>query len=109
MSRCLATKANLDRPLLLWNRTIARAHGASAQIPNTAVAASAREAVQASDIIWSCLSDGFAVLSTYESVLEGDVRGKLFVECSTISTEAMGELAGHVAECGAEFVAMPGE
>ena len=112
MSRNLATKASLDHPVLLWTRTLAKAHAHSAAVPNTAVAASPAEAVRAADIIWSCLGDDDAVVAVYNDVLgdadAADLAGKLFVECSTINPESTEELARRILERGGEFVAMPG-
>ena len=109
MSRNLATKANLNDPVALWSRTLSNAHEHSAQVPNTVVANTAAEGVEKSDMIWSCLSNDDAVQETFASFLKSrDIKGKLFVECSTISPETTRELTKKVIAGGAEFVAMPG-
>ena len=109
MSRNLATKANLSDPVVLWSRTLSNAHEHSAQVRNTVVADTAAEGVKESDMIWSCLSNDDAVRETFGSFLKsGDVKGKLFVECSTISPETTRELTKEVIAGGGEFVAMPG-
>ena len=110
MSGNLALKANLNEPILLWSRTLSRVYRYSNTVSNTAVAPSASEAVQASDIIWLCLADEAAVMETYNAILGGgDVRGKLFVECSSISPKTSDDLAAKVLNAGGEFVSMAGE
>ena len=47
-------------------------------------------------------------MATFNSILENDVEGKLFVECSTVTPEYSNELAAKVIGAGAEFVSMPG-
>jgi hypothetical protein len=42
-------------------------------------------------------------------ILREDIKGKLFVECSTITSEAMDKLARRVLNAGGEFVALPGK
>lgn len=108
MSKNLAEKANLSKPIILWNRTISRAISHSKAIGNAIVAETLLEAVSRSDIIWSCLSDEEAVISSFDAILETSICGKLFLECSTITPEATNKLAARVLNAGAEFVAMPG-
>ena len=109
MSRNLAVKGNLDKPVVLWSRTIANAHAHSAEVANTVVETSLEAAVRQADMIWSCLSDETVVAAMFDQVLEHDVRGKLFVECSTVTPAASTALAARVLDAGAEFVAMPGK
>lgn len=66
------------------------------------------EAVKDSDIVWSCLATQDAVLSCFNRILEINVKGKLFVESSTLTPDASNKLAERVREAGAEFVSMPG-
>jgi 3-hydroxyisobutyrate dehydrogenase-like beta-hydroxyacid dehydrogenase len=108
MSRNLATKGKLDKPVILWSRSLDKAHAHSQAVENTVVASTLEAAVKDSDMIWSCLSDHEAVMATFASILENDVKGKLFVECSTVTPEYSNELATKVTGAGAEFVSMPG-
>jgi 3-hydroxyisobutyrate dehydrogenase-like beta-hydroxyacid dehydrogenase len=71
------------------------------------VAETVAAAVAPSDIIFSCLMDSHAVNEAFATILEGNLTGKLFVECSTISPELTDELALKIQAAGAEFVAMP--
>lgn len=109
MSKRVADHGHLDKPLLLFNRTyeIAKKHAGS--IVNAAAVATIAEAVRRSDIIWSCLADDAAVRETYSELQNESLKGKLFVESSTISAETIRELGIKLADAGAEFVSMPGE
>lgn len=44
----------------------------------------------------------------FATILENDVKGELFVECSTVTPEHTNILAAKVIGAGAEFVSMPG-
>lgn len=109
MATNLVKKGNLEKPIILWNRSYNRAADLSAEIGHSEAVHSIEEAVAPSNIIWSCLSDQEAVLETFDLILKGDVRGKLFLECSTITPPVTNTLAKRVIDAGAEFVAMPGK
>jgi 3-hydroxyisobutyrate dehydrogenase-like beta-hydroxyacid dehydrogenase len=107
MSNNLATKGSLEKPIVLWSRTTANAEAHHSDVPHSVVVPSLAEAVAQSDIIWSCLSDQDAVFTTFEQILKQDVKGKLFIECSTVTPEASTELVAKVLAAGDEFVSMP--
>lgn len=109
MAKNLVLKGNLENPLILHNRTLSRTKSVSERIGHSIVAETVTDAVTPSDIIFSCLVDSDAVNETFSTILKGDMTGKLFVECSTISPELTDELALKLHEAGAEFVAMPGK
>ena len=109
MSENLVAKGNLEKPLLLWNRTAARADELSQKIGHSKAIHSLEDVVSQSDIIWTCLRDQEAVIETFEKILRGSVRGKLFLESSTITQAGTNRLANDLIEAGAEFVAMPGK
>ena len=108
MTKNLVLNGKLEKPIILWNRTEARAIEHQATISHAVVAGSIEDAVSRSDHIWSCLSGQESVIPSFDKILRHDIRGKLFIECSTITPEATNELARKVIEAGAEFVAMPG-
>lgn len=108
MTSNLVLKGNLDKPLILYNRTRIRAKEHSSIIGHSSVAETLGEVVANSDIIWSCLENQEAVLETFESILNQDIRGKLFVESSTVLPDVTNHMAKRVIDAGAEFVAMPG-
>ena len=68
------------------------------------------ELVQQADIIFSCVADDAAIFGTYEAALSegGDVKGKLFVDCSTVHPDTTTKLEDTVTAKGANFVASPG-
>jgi 3-hydroxyisobutyrate dehydrogenase-like beta-hydroxyacid dehydrogenase len=67
------------------------------------------DAVKKADIVFLCLGDDAAVNSTIEAILEGDVKGKLIVDCSTVHPDTTNGLEKRITEKGAEFVGMPGK
>lgn len=103
-------KGNLRSPLILFNRTLSKATALSAQLPagTTTIASSIDSAVAQADIIFTCLSDDAAVLNVFAAALIGDVRGKLFVDCSTVHPDTTEHLTRVAEAQGAEFVACPG-
>ncbi|KAH8749399.1 NAD binding domain of 6-phosphogluconate dehydrogenase-domain-containing protein [Hyaloscypha finlandica] len=107
ISKNLVLNGKLEKSLILWNRTSSRAYEHSTQIGNSVVAETIKDAISMSDIVWSCLADQDAVLETFELILKEDIKGKLFVECSTFTAEATNDLARKVIDSGGEFVAMP--
>ena len=103
----LVSKGNLTKPLIIYNRTTSRAESLSTKIGHSTVASSIPDLVSKSDIIFYCLGDDPAVLSTVDTILEDDVKGKLLVDCSTIHPETTKKEADLITSAGAEFVAMP--
>ncbi|KAF5586888.1 6-phosphogluconate dehydrogenase 2 [Fusarium subglutinans] len=102
----LVQKGSLGKPHLIYNRTQKRCDEFVTQVgsANAKTCTSLKEGVGSSDIIFSCLSSDSAVENIYESMVkEGDVRGKLFVECSTISPELVDKIAKLMIDHGAEF------
>ena len=78
---------------------------------STVVAASLKDVVTNADIIWSCVKDQEAVEQIFAEILsstQSNLRGKLFVESSTILPDVTNHISKQVLEAGGEFVAMPG-
>lgn len=55
-----------------------------------------------------CRGDDAAVKDTVVTMIEGDVRGKLFVDCSTIHPDTTDMVAKSIEARFAQFVACPG-
>lgn len=110
MCKNLIGKGDLEKPLIVFNRTNQRAIDLSAKFPSEklAVASSINDAVFKSEIIFICLADDAAVRDTIGSALKENVEGKVFVDCSTIHPNTTDELAGMIEGRGAHFVACPG-
>lgn len=109
MSKNLVEKGNLDSPLLLHNRSVQRAVDLNQRLGlgKTEVVESLEAAVPRADIIFTCLADDGAVHDTINSALQNDVKGKLFIECSTIHPDTTEAIAKAVLARGADFVAAP--
>lgn len=108
ITKNLVLYGKLDKSLTIYNRTQSHAEEHSAIIGNSQVAETIEQAVSGSDITWSCLQDERAVEATFESILKTGIKGKLFVESSSITPEKMNSIARKVLSAGGEFVAMPG-
>ncbi|KAH8729143.1 hypothetical protein GQ44DRAFT_823855 [Phaeosphaeriaceae sp. PMI808] len=113
MSKNLIEKGNLDKPLLLWNRTKQRADDLATNLaskfgPNkTKVVDNLHDAAKEADIIFMCMSDDAAVTSAVNTMLQQDVKGKLFVDCTTVHPTTTNTLEKTITAAGAEFVGMP--
>lgn len=109
MCKNLVEKGQLDKPLIIYNRTKKRSEDLSKSLPSgkSTVASTIEEAVSGADIIFTCVGDDAAITETIDAALKGDTKGKLFVDCSTIHPETSEELAKKVTGAGAEFVACP--
>ncbi len=107
MSKNIVEKANLDKPLILYNRTIQKAHDFSAKIGNSTVASSIQEATSKADIIFYCLGEDPSVLETLEEIFKVDIKGKTIVDCSTVHPDTTAKEAKMVEEKGGDFVACP--
>ncbi|PBP16724.1 hypothetical protein BUE80_DR012505 [Diplocarpon rosae] len=109
MCKNLVEKGQLDKPLIIFNRTSKRATDLSSTLPpgKSTVATSIEEAVSKSDIIFTCVGDDEAVNATVDTALKSNVQGKIFVDCSTVHPDTTEALAMSVSSAGAEFVACP--
>lgn len=113
MSKNLAEKGSLDKPLLVYNRTKKRANDLVAKVGSDKAEAldSVEDGVKRSSIIFTSLSNDQAVEELYASILQagagGSLKGKLFVETSTIHPDTTERLAKSLIDAGAEFVASP--
>ncbi|CAJ2513747.1 Uu.00g018660.m01.CDS01 [Anthostomella pinea] len=109
MCKNLVEKGNLDKPLIIYNRTKKRSEDLAAKLPKgkTEIVDSIEEGVKKADIIFTIVSNDAAVREAVSSALKGEVKGKLIVECSTIHPDTVEQVAKDVLAKGAEFVASP--
>ena len=108
MSQNLLRHGNIERPLTLYNRTKSTAEAHAARLGDCRVSGSVTDAVAGADIIWLCVQDEEAVESIFQQILTIPIRGKLFVDSSTVTGEKADSIAARVADAGAAFVAIPG-
>ncbi|MCJ1387368.1 hypothetical protein MMC18_000211 [Xylographa bjoerkii] len=109
MCKNLVEKGDLDKPLIIFNRTTKRATDLQAKLSTgkSTVVEELGEAVAKADIIFTCLGDDQAITETLSTAVRGDVKGKLFVDCSTVHPDTTNKLVKTVEEHGAHFVACP--
>jgi 3-hydroxyisobutyrate dehydrogenase len=92
----------------VWNRTTQKTQALAAA--GAAVAATPRELSAASDFIITMLTDAAAIDATYhgaDGLLAGEVRGKLYIEMSTVRPEIETALAARVKAKGAALIECP--
>lgn len=98
---------NLEKagfPLSVYNRNKAKAAGFEEQ---SIIREDIGELVDHSDIIFSMLTNDEAVSEVYEKILQREIKGKLFVDMSTISRERCISIATKLKEKGAAFIDAP--
>jgi hypothetical protein len=107
----LIEKGNLDKPLILFNRTKKRADDLSATLGSdkTKVVDNINDAAKEADIIFMCLGDDAAVDAAVDKILEEDVKGKVIVDCSTVHPDTTNGLEKRITAKGGEFVGLPGK
>jgi 3-hydroxyisobutyrate dehydrogenase-like beta-hydroxyacid dehydrogenase len=91
-------------PLIFTNRTLSR--GDSLKELGGISVASVTEVAKKSEIIFSCVSND-AVLQqvTDEIIALGDIRGKIYVDCSTVHPDTSVKIAAQITAAGGQFVA----
>jgi 3-hydroxyisobutyrate dehydrogenase-like beta-hydroxyacid dehydrogenase len=103
----LVSKGNLSKPLIIHNRTTSKAETLSSKIGHSTVSPSLTDAVSKSDIIFFCLGDDAAVQANIDEALKTDVKGKIFVDCSTIHPDTTASITKSIEAKNASFVACP--
>jgi 3-hydroxyisobutyrate dehydrogenase len=94
--------------VMVWNRTTEKTTPLAAA--GATVAATPRELSTAADCTITMLTDAAAIDATYDGqngLLAGKVRGKLFIDMSTVRPEVETALAARVREKGAALVECP--
>ncbi|KAL8898303.1 MAG: hypothetical protein Q9192_002140 [Flavoplaca navasiana] len=112
MVKNLIGKAHLDRPLFISHRNPQRAIDLQTTLDptkeKTVVASNFTGAVEIADIIFKCLGDDDVVIQTVDEVSRAtNVKGKLFVDCSTVHPDTTEYLADVFTKAGVDFVACP--
>ena len=94
--------ASLGHEMMVWNRTADKAR--SLGFP---VAASPQELAQRSDLVISILTDAKAVDQVYGEMLSGDMKGRLFIEMSTVRPQVQKNLNERVKARNAVLIECP--
>ena len=109
MGAAIATRLlGLGREVAVWNRTAAKTvplAAAGAQVAATPEALAAR-----AEAVITILTDAAAIDAAYRGpggLLAGDVKGKLFIEMSTVRPETQRALAAAIGAKGAALVECP--
>ncbi|KAL8694321.1 MAG: hypothetical protein Q9218_001026 [Villophora microphyllina] len=111
MCKNLVEKGQLDKPLIIFNRTLQRAYDLQSTLPSgkSTVAPDISDVISKSDIIFTCLGDDAAIKETIDTISKtsNGIKGKLFVDCSTVHPDTTNALASTLSSHGADFVACP--
>jgi len=94
--------ASLGHEMMVWNRSADKAR--SLGLP---VAATPQTLASACEMVISILTDANAVDQVYGEMLKADVKGKLFIEMSTVRPEVQKALSQKVLSRGARLVECP--
>jgi 3-hydroxyisobutyrate dehydrogenase len=100
--------SGLGHEVTVWNRSADKARALAAA--GAKVAATPAELADRAEIIISILSNAEAIEQAYHGaggLLSGDVRGKLFIEMSTVRPEVERALAEKVRSQGAALIECP--
>lgn len=101
-SAIAARLAGVGHEIMVWNRSADKARGTGFAIAN-----SPAELAHGSEAVISILADGAAVESVYGRLLEAPVKGKLFIEMSTVRPAVSQRLFARSRSQGAAFVECP--
>ncbi|KAL5889275.1 hypothetical protein ACKVWC_004512 [Pyricularia oryzae] len=111
MCRNIVEKAALDGlPLLLHNRSAQRAVDLKGSLPDgkAEVVTDLAQGVAKADVIFTCVANDAAVRETLDAAIaSGNIKGKLFIDCSTIHPDTTESVSKKIVDQGAEFVAAP--
>jgi 3-hydroxyisobutyrate dehydrogenase len=103
MGAALAARLkDAEHEIMVWNRTPDKAR--SLGFP---VAESPSQLAAASETVITILTDGKAVDEVYGQMLSADVKGKLFIEMSTVRPEVQKRLSKKASSVGAALVECP--
>jgi 3-hydroxyisobutyrate dehydrogenase-like beta-hydroxyacid dehydrogenase len=110
MCKNMVEKANVEHPVIVYNRTKQKAVEFSAKFEDgkVEVVDSMTDGVAKADVIFTILAKDDVVESVTDDILASvNVKGKLFIDCSTIHPDTTIRVAKRFVDAGAEFVAAP--
>lgn len=110
MYKNLAKYGPTNGPVTVWNRTHQKAADLAAESDAFVAATDLVDAVSSSDIICLCLVDDAAVAQVLDDAIRAtSVKGKLFVDFSTVHPDTAAAQADKLPRHGAEYLASPSE
>ncbi|KAL1906917.1 hypothetical protein Sste5344_007361 [Sporothrix stenoceras] len=109
MAKNIANKANIDQPILLFNRSPQRSLNLQAELsPDKAtIVDSIAAGVAQADVVFLCVIDDKSAEETVDEILKSNVQGKLIINCTTVSPTTSDKLGQLVEATGADYVASP--
>jgi 3-hydroxyisobutyrate dehydrogenase len=103
MGSAIASRlAGVGHEIMVWNRSADKAKATGFRVADTAAALA-----RSCETVVSILADAAAVESVYAAMLEGDLKGKLFVEMSTVRPPVSRGLHSRVKGRGGAFIECP--
>ncbi|OAQ90500.1 6-phosphogluconate dehydrogenase family protein [Purpureocillium lilacinum] len=106
--RNLAKYGPTNGPVTVWNRTHQKAADLAAESDAFVAATDLADVVSSSDIICLCLVDDAAVAQVLDDAIRAtSVKGKLFVDFSTVHPDTAAAQADKLPRHGAEYLASP--
>src|ERR1700761_1555478 len=103
----IARKADLSKPVIVYDMNSQRTQAFHAMVSNTVIAQSIAEATSMADTICYSVPDDKASLSVLSEILREDVKGKLIVDFGTNHPDTTDQEALLAQQRGFEFVACP--
>ncbi|GJN78263.1 hypothetical protein PLIIFM63780_001756 [Purpureocillium lilacinum] len=104
----LAKYGPTNGPVTVWNRTHQKAADLAAESDAFVAATDLADVVSSSDIICLCLVDDAAVAQVLDDAIRAtSVKGKLFVDFSTVHPDTAAAQADKLPRHGAEYLASP--
>jgi 3-hydroxyisobutyrate dehydrogenase len=97
-----ARLASVGHEMMVWNRSPDKARATGFKVAETPQALAA-----GSEVVISIVTDSKAVESLYGQLLSGDVKGKLFIEMSTVRPKDAQKVSSLVKQKQAAFVECP--
>ncbi|CAG8245087.1 unnamed protein product [Penicillium salamii] len=109
MTKNIAEKGPQTSPLLLHNRSSARATAHAAALAPKAQAVDLPTAIEQAELIFICVGDDTALDAVVSNILAQpfDLSAKTFVDCSTVHPDTSRKTETSFAARGADFVACP--
>lgn len=111
MCRNIALKGPQTHPVILYNRTAAKATAFAESLGQNkaTVAGSLADAVQPASLIFICVGDDHALDHIISAILasSADLTSKIIVDCSTVHPDTSRRIAKSISERGGSFIACP--